>query len=122
LEDVVAEAGNAREDIVRKFAVGPDAVLLGGHADVSFVNAGCFDLAGGRVFPLVVGLVDDLGGEGFTLLILHQKAGVGGKAIVGTVRPNDVDFVKVAVFESLGGKADLPDADLLGAAEWVGFA
>jgi len=122
LDDIVAEAGEARKDVIGEFPIGSNAVFFGGHANVGLVNAGGFDLAGRAIFPLVFRLIDDLGGEALALLILNEEMGVGRDAVVRAIGSDDVNLVKVTVFQGITWNLDFPDPRDAGADKTEGVA
>lgn len=105
LEGVVAEFGDAGQDVFTKFVVGADAFAFGGDAEVCFVDerGGGFGRRG--VLP-VVGCfgVPDNGREFVGFGILVGEVGEGGEAVVGSVGPGHADFVFREVAEARVGR------------------
>ncbi len=118
LDGVVAEAGDAGEDVVGEFIEGADFAFFLGHADVGFVDAETAVLFGGWVFELVgFGGVPILRDEAFGIGVLDDAADVGGYAVHGAGFGDDVDFKFAAVDEFVAeffvGEEEAPDAELI---------
>jgi len=117
LHDVVSGRRNAGQHVSGEFLVGADSLLLGGHADMSFVDARAVNLWG-YVPPRV-------GGRGIPVLprpvcrvrLVCQPADVGGDTVFGVRCGVHVYLNPAAVNKPSGGlivgQENAPDAEFV---------
>ena len=109
LDDIVTETRNTWQNVIGKFPIASNTMLLCSHPYVSFVNARGLDLAGRCILPQVFWFIDNLCGKSMGLFILDQKAGMGGNTIMSAILSDNVDLVEVTMFERSSRKANLPN-------------
>jgi len=112
LNGIVSVVFDSGKDIFRKFAVSADFFLLGGHADVTFINeqwSGVgFEFAGFESVGIL--RIPYLRAEDIGHIVLHHTPAPCRNPFSATAVPVNHQFVQISVIHGLQRQSDLPYA------------
>ena len=112
LDAVVSGFDDAGQDVILEFSIRSDFFGVLRHADVTFVNEqrACVDFKTVVVPNVRMFGCPNLRRENFRLFVLNDTLRPSGNSFAFAVIPTNIHFVKVAVFELIGGKLEFPVA------------
>ena len=110
LDAVVSCFDDAGQDVILEFGVSADFFGVLRHTDMTFINEqrACVDFETVVVPNVRMFGCPDLRRKNFCLVVLNDTLRPSGDAFAFAVIPAHIHFVKVAVFELVGGQFKFP--------------